>query len=93
MRGKLRGAKKSVQDLNIKHFNFFFCGHATYRPLSRATFDGPPAEREQLGPLTGPLFKLPSLVQGDVIVANGSRQKRDSVNQTPPEESAGTPSQ
>ena len=28
------------------------------------------AELENLGPLTGPLLNLPSLVQGDVILAN-----------------------
>ena len=27
----------------------FFCGHATYWPLSRAAFDWPPAELEKLG--------------------------------------------
>ena len=39
---------------------------------------GPLAE---LSPQTGPRFKLPSLVQGDVIVVNRSRQERDSVRQ------------
>ena len=40
----------------------------------------------KLGPRTGPLFKLPSLARGTaggVMVANWSRQERDSVSKTP----------
>ena len=38
-------------------------------------------------------IKLPSMLQGHVIVANWSRQERGSVSQTRLRESAGTPSQ
>ena len=59
---------------------------------SVGTVEYPPVELEKLGPWTGPLFKLRILVQGDVIMANWSRQERDSVR---PQlrESAGTQSQ
>ena len=86
MTGRLRSAN------NYKHL-IFLCGHATYQQLSLAAFYGPLAELEKLGPQTGPLFKLPSLVQGHVIVANCSRQELDSVSQTLVRESAGPPSQ
>ena len=41
-------------------------------PLSQAAFYLPLEELEKLAPLTGQLFKSPSLVQGDVILAYGS---------------------
>ena len=60
------------------------------RASSAGWFDGPLVQLENLGPwtgVTGPLFKfkLPSPLKGDTIVAKWSRQKRDSVSQTPGE--------
>ena len=52
MKGRLRGANKSVQDLNCKYFHFF-CGHAATQdvePLWWATYDWPLAKLEKLGP-------------------------------------------
>ena len=46
VKGRLLCANKSVQDLNFKYYNFFFCKHIT----QLACFDGPLAEVEELGP-------------------------------------------
>ena len=84
MTGTLQSANKSVQDWIINIFTFSVAsGHEIYGQLSLATFNGPPAELENLGPWTRLLFQLPSLLQGDMIEANLSRQERKSVSQTP----------
>ena len=74
MKGRLRGANKSVQDLNCKYFHFF-CGHAATQdvePLWWATYDWPLAKLEKLGPWAQrPLLNDPWAVHYDVFVAQG----------------------
>ena len=65
--GQMCGANKSAHDIYI--YIYIYIGHTTYGPLSWAAPDGAPAELENFGPWIGPLFKLASLVQGDIKVA------------------------
>ena len=51
VKGRLLCANKSVQDLNFKYYNFFFCKHIN----QLACFDGPVTEIEKLGPSSGTL--------------------------------------
>ena len=85
--------KQVCARFELQKFKFFFCGHTTLGLLQRAAFDRPPAELQKFGPWTGPLFKLPSLLQGMRSWPTG--QERYVTQSARPQltERAGTPSQ